>query len=177
MIDTNTILNIFQNYYTQIIGGTVSISAIIKIIIQWVKKYIITNMLLLEKDTTLTGEQKFIKLTTDIYNNLPMIIRLFITQNRFIQLSQAIYNRIFPVVKNENMDNNTEIKQVISSIITDAIDTLDKNTDEKIQQVVNQIQVKKKEELNKIAENLKQSLGVNNQLIKQSQESREVTDK
>lgn len=160
----NTILNLIQNYYGGIIGGTVSIGAIVKVITSWFQKYVVTNMLVLQKDTTLTNDQKFAKLTTDIYNGLPLIVRLFVTQNSFAQLAQAIYDKVFPTVKNETntvVDANIEIKNAIASIITDAIDGLDKSTDVKIQQAVNTIQNEKKDELNKIADTLKQSLGVN----------------
>lgn len=160
----NTILNLIQNYYGGIIGTGVSVTAIVKVITSWFQKYVISNMLILQKDTTLTNEQKFAKLTTDVYNGLPLFVRLFMTQNSFAQLSQGLYDKVFPPKNIPNtpvVDSNAEIKQAIANIITDAIDGLEKSTDVKIQQAVVAIQDEKKNELNKIADTLKQSLDVN----------------
>ena len=161
----DSVLNLIQNYYSQIIGGTVGLGAIVKLIIAWFQKYVITNMLILQKDTTLTNEQEFAKLTGEIYDSLPLVVKMFIGKNSFAKLSQGLYDKVFPPKNVPNVpvvDANAEIKVAIASIITDAIDGLEKVTDEKIQQAVNEIQVEKKNELNKIADTLKQTLLVNN---------------
>lgn len=160
----DSILHIIQNYYGGIIGTGVSFSAIYKLIKNWFQKYVVTNMLILQKDTTLTDQQKFVKLTTDIYNGLPLAIRLVLTQNSFAQLSQAIYDRIFPKKTNDTpvVDPNAEIKNAIVSVVSDAIISIDKNTDVKIEEMTKQLQQEKSDELNKIVDTLKQNLLVGN---------------
>lgn len=165
-----SVLNLIQNYYGGIIGSLVSVGSIAKLATQSFKKYVITNMLVLQKDVNLTDEQKFEKLTSDIYNNnLPAIVKVLISQKRFSQLSQAIYDAIFPpkVTPNTTVDSNDELKLALSSMLSDVIETLDKNTNDKIEQAMTEIENAKKAELNKIAENLKQTLGVkdNNQPV------------
>lgn len=160
----NTILNLIQNYYGGLLGGAVSLGAIYKAVKNWFNTYVISNMLVLEKDTTLTDQQKFEKLTTQIYNGLPLIVRMFVGQSLFANLSQGLYDKVFPPKAVPNVpvvDANAEIKQAIAGIITNAIDGLEKVTDAKIQQAVVEIQQEKSNELTKIADTLKQTLLVN----------------
>jgi len=158
------ILNLIQTYYGQIISGGVSIGAIFKLGKNWFNTYVVTNMLILEKDNTLTSEQKFEKLTNNIYDGLPLVVRMFIGKQSFANLSQAIYDKIFPKKVETNtvpVDANAEIKTAIVNVISDVICNLDKNTDVKIQEMTKQIQQEKSEQLIKIADNLKQTFLAN----------------
>jgi hypothetical protein len=173
----NAILHIIQNYYGGLIGGTISLGTIIKLIQNWFQKYVIANMLMLQKDTTLTNEQKFSKLTTEIYNGLPLGIKVFIGQNSFANLSQAIYDKMFPPVKTDTntvVDANAEIKQAIVDVIGEAINNLDKNANQKLEEMTKQIEQEKKDGLNKIADSLKQNL-LNNDTSNQNSPDEEQT--